>query len=182
LVVQSNYADGKPWTVEAAGRKFELPPYGWVIEKPGEILAYSALHDGHRVDVVQCPEYVYVNSGKHKFKDATVPAEIQGAIWLKRQGDGWQAIPCGDLGLWEKFHPQEWPDDLYDMRVGKTPDDRGLQECLIDTKQLLGKPASQVSVTARGADGQVVEAQGISVDGERLRIAPQRDIVGYVLK
>jgi hypothetical protein len=181
LVVQVNYNGTENWTVAAAGRTFDLPSYGWVIEKPGEILSYSALHDGHRVDVVKCPGYIYVNSGDHAFKDAELGLEITGALWLKREGDAWRAIPCGDLGPWEKFYPEKWPDDLYDLRASSIPENRGLSVCVIDAGKLLGKPAAEVSATARDAAGNAVESTAVQAEGDSLRIVPQPQIVDYLL-
>lgn len=182
LVVQVNYNGTENWTVDAAGRTFELPPYGWVIEKPGEILAYSALHDGHRVDVVKCPSYIYVNSGEHPFTDSELGLEVTGAIWLKWEGETWRAIPCGDLGPWDKFYSEKWPDDLYDFRLSAIPENRGLSHCLIDTQKVFGKPAAAVQVTARDAGGKTVESSSVKVDGDRLRIVPQQQVVDYLLE
>ena len=48
LTVHVNYNAEKSWSVESGGRRYELPPFGWLIEKPDSILAYSALVSGKR--------------------------------------------------------------------------------------------------------------------------------------
>lgn len=184
LVVIVNYND-QPWTITSAGgRSYELPAYGWVIEKPGEILAYSALHEGNRVDVVKCPSYIYVNTGGHAFKDEALGLEVTGALWLKHEQDGaWRAIPCGDLGPWEKFSTEKFPKDQYDFRLNAIPEARGMSHCVIDTSKLVGKPASQLlGVAARDADGNDVQNANVKVENDRLHITPQADVVDYVLK
>jgi hypothetical protein len=67
---------------------YDLPPYGWLFTKPGEILAFSAQMDGRRVDYTRCRDYVYLNAGDRPARVEAV--EAQGAVWLKREGKGWR--------------------------------------------------------------------------------------------
>jgi len=174
LVVHVNYNAKENWKVE----EYELPPFGWLIEKPGAILAFSALVGGRRMDYVRCSNYIYLNTGD---KPARVEAvEVQGAVWLKREGEAWRVIPCGNLGKWETFPAEGLPEYQKDMRLKDTPPRRGCGVIIIDTQQLLGKPAVAVQVEARAADGTKVQGN-IKADN-RLEIVPAADAVDYLLR
>lgn len=180
LIVQVNYNPDNPWTVQAAGKSFNLPPYGWVIEKPDTILAYSALRDGHRVDVVQCPHYIYINSSGATFRDGDLGVEVQGAVWLKRLDDGaWRVIPCGDLGPWKKAPVQDMPADMFDQILAAVPKDRGVGRLILDTQKLLHKPSDKAAVTARAEDGTAVDAATHKLDDHRLEITVSNKAVDY---
>ena len=179
LTVHVNYNPEKTWKVEADGRVFELPPYGWLIVKPGEILAFSALVEGSRVDYVRCPEYIYINTGQARITEG--PLEVQGAVWLKREGDSWRLIPCGDLGKWESFPTPNLPPQMRDLRPAKFPGDRGCKHIVLDTKALLGKPAGEVQVTAWDQAGQAAAAIK-ALNADCLQIFPSNAIVDYMLR
>lgn len=49
------------WEVTVDGEEMTLPPYGYAACLPGEIMEYSALKDGHRVDYVKGPLYTYMD-------------------------------------------------------------------------------------------------------------------------
>jgi hypothetical protein len=181
LTVHVNYNPEKTWKVEVEKRVYELPPFGWVIVKPGEILAYSALIEGRRVDFVRCPEYIYLNAGEARTTEG--PLEVQGAVWLKRERDSsWRLIPCGDLGGWEHFSPPDLTAFVRDFRLAKVPADRGCAFIALDTKSLLGKPASVAQVTARDDSGNPVQAAAKPLDADRLGFSPTEKIVDYIIR
>jgi hypothetical protein len=183
LIVQVNYNADKPWTVQAAGKSFKLPPYGWVIEKPGTILAYSALRDGHRVDVVQCPRYIYVNSNGKTFHDDDLGVEVEGAVWLKRLDSGaWRVIPCGDLGPWKKAPISDVPADMFDQILAGLPKNRGVGRLVLDTRQLLQRPADKVSIKARAEDDVTVEPMIHRLDDHRIEIDVSNKMLDYLME
>ncbi len=180
LSVYVNHNAEEPWCVESGGRSYELPPYGWIIEKPGEILAYSALVGGKRVDFVRCPEYLYLNTGGARVSEG--PLEAKGAIWLKRDGMSWRLIPCGDLGQWERFPAPGLPARFSDYRPTDIPPERGCTMIALDVAALLGKAADEARVTARDDSGQVVPANVRPRDDGRLQFATGEGIAGYVIE
>jgi len=184
LRVQVNYNKEKNWIVDVNGTDdYELPPFGWVMDKPGEILAYSAMMGGKRVDYVSCPEYVYLNSGN---TSAIVEGlEVAGAVWLKREGQELRMIPCGDLGPWEVFDPPDLPKQTmkyWDMRLQHIPDHRGCTKLVLNTRYLLNKKSDQVKVFGRDSDGNERQAKLEILDEDRLQIFPSGEIVDYILK
>lgn len=180
LRVWVNYNAEKPWAVEASGRTYELPPYGWLIEKPDEILAYSALIGGHRVDFVRCPDYLYLNTGDTRAAEG--PLDVDGAVWLKREGGGWRLIPCGDLGPWERFPPPGLPSNFSDFRLSGVPPDRGCRSIVVDTRALLARPAGEVRITARGEAGDRTDADVRQLDDARLQFVSMAGIVDCVME
>lgn len=140
LVVTVNLNPEEPWTVAQADREFVLPPYGWIASRTrGEpILAYSASVDGQRLDYVQCPDYVYLNSGDRPRRVG--PLEVTGAAWLKRQERGWLLIPCGKLGHWSA-----------DNAVTDVPADRGCPLLVVDPAALGLKALTATAVADDGA-------------------------------
>jgi len=157
LVVTANLNPDEPWTVPQAEREFVLPPYGWVASRTrGEpILAYSASVDGQRLDYVQCPEYVYLNSGDRPRRIG--PLEVTGAAWLKRQEHGWLLIPCGRLGHWSA-----------DNAVTDVPADRGCPLLIVDPAALGATP---LAVTAVADDNTTTAVTPQVLPDGRLQLA-----------
>jgi len=174
LVVHVNYNAERSWSVEG----YELAPFGWLIVKPGKILAFSALVDGRRVDCTRCPEYVYLNSGDRRAKVEAL--DVQGAVWLKREGSKWRLIPCGDLGRWESFTPSGLPAFQRDLRRKPAPANRGCGEIAIDTAKLLGKAPTAVRVQARTESGETVPTR--ITTGRVLTVEPGEDVADYLLE
>ncbi|MCK5804880.1 MAG: hypothetical protein KAI66_18730, partial [Lentisphaeria bacterium] len=170
LTVTVNYGETS-WQVDG----YDLPPYGWLITKPESVLAFSARRDGHRVDYVRCPNYIYLNTGE---QTASVEAlEIQGAVWLKREGSTWHLIPCGDLGPWETFSPPGFPEFQKDLRLKAIPSTRGCGRIVIDTQKLLRKAPGDVKVKVlNGSDAAATELDG------RLVITPTAKAIAYELR
>ena len=163
LTVTVNLNPEQEWTVAQEGVDYVLPPYGWVISKPGEILAYSATTSGQRHDYVQCPDYTYLNTG-----DATMrvgPLEVQGAAWLKKQDDGWLLVPCGHLGWWAADHT------LKDI-----PADRGCPVLIVDLPAL-GAQGAKISALGEMADA--VDAITEVLEDGRLSIEANADTRAY---
>ena len=197
LTVHVNYNPQEAWVIELDGRRYELPPYGWLIVKPGEILAYSALVAGKRVDYIKCPEYIYLNTGDARASEG--PLEIEGAVWLKRdggpsttaqgrpeslsRGGAWRLIPCGDLGHWKGFKPPAMTKYCIDSRLdGQGPADRGCKHIVLDTQSLLGKPASACRVTARDDSQKATPLTPEALDPSRLKLSPGAGIMEYIIQ
>jgi hypothetical protein len=180
LTVHVNYNAEKPWIVQNDGRTFELPPFGWLILKPGEILAYSALAGGKRVDFVRCPEYIYLNPGDGHASET--PIEADGAVWLKRDAAAWRLIPCGNLGTWKVTPIPGLTHFCTDQELTGTPADCGCKSIVLDTQALLGKPAGELSITARDEAGQSVAATTKPTDAGRLEVIPDAVAVDYLLR
>lgn len=180
LTVHVNYSATENWEIEWDGRRFTLPPYGWLIAKPGALLAYSALANGSRADYVWCKDYVYLNSGEETVREGAL--QVSGAVWLKREGAAWRLIPCGDLGRWEQFRPADAPPQHRDFRLAGPPDDQGCRLIVVDTQLLMGRPADKVSVRACTEAGDAAPAQTRILDNGRLQIIPQAGITDYLLE
>ena len=180
LTVHVNYNAEKPWIFETDGRRFELPPFGWLIVKPGEILAYSALVNGQRVDFVKCAEYIYLAPGGAPASET--PMESDGAVWLKREGDAWRLIPCGDLGTWKISNLPGLTHFCTDQELVNTPADRGCKRIILDSRALLGKPAGELRVTARNEAGETTTADAKVIEDGRLQIIPSATAVDYLLQ
>jgi len=174
--VYVNYHAKDEWRLSVDGRDFLLPPYGWIITKPGELLAYSALVDGRRVDYVDCPEYLYLNSGRGAATEGAVT--VDGAVLIKR-GKALTVIPCGDLGGWTAEPIERWP--MYQDRVpAGVPADRGTKRLRIEAARLLGSgPGRKVRVQARNAEGQVVKSENTA---GAVELKPNANVVDYVIQ
>jgi Concanavalin A-like lectin/glucanases superfamily len=59
LTIFVNANSKQNWDVKLNNRTYKLPPYGYVAELPKQILEYSALINGKRVDFVTGKEYTY---------------------------------------------------------------------------------------------------------------------------
>ena len=180
LTVHVNYNAEKSWSVESSGRRYELPPFGWLIEKPGAILAYNALVGGKRVDFVKCPDYLYLNAGDGRASEG--PLEVEGAVWLKRDRGAWRLIPCGYLGFWKTFNPPGLPKNCLDSQLANNPADRGCKHIVLDTQTLLGKPAASVRITARDDAGKTTTASVKPLDDRRLEFSTTVTAVDYLLR
>lgn len=165
MTVTVNLNPEQEWTVSQDGGDYVLPPYGWVITKPGEMLAYSATVDGSRHDYVQCPDYYYLNTGDTRMRVG--PLEVQGAAWLKEQDDGWLLIPCGHLGWWAADHT------LKDI-----PADRGCPVLIVDLPALKAEGAQ---ISALGEMGETVEARTELLEDGRLSIKATAETRAYLI-
>jgi len=180
LVVHVNYNATENWAIDWAGRRFLLPPYGWLIAKPDQLLAFSALRNGSRVDYVSGGDYLYLNTGEATVREGAL--EVCGALWLKREGTAWRLIPCGDLGGWERFSRPDGPPQYLDYRLAGPPPDRGCRRIIVDPLALLRRPAGEVKVQGRDEEGRPVAVHTALLDDGRLEIRPQAEAVDYLLR
>lgn len=184
LSVYANLNHEKPWTVQLGDRAYELPPDGWVIEKPGELVAFSATVDGHRVDAVRSAAYTYVNTGDAPVRLQEWGIELQGAAWLKPQESGGvRVIPCGDLGTWAKYSPDAWPAYFFAFRLGEIPETRGLSFLKLDARRWCAKEARELTIQARDFDGKDLPAADpeLSDDG-KIVLRGQKAAVDFLVK
>jgi hypothetical protein len=174
LTLHVNLHPADVWTVEG----YELPPFGWLATGPNDVLAYSALVEGQRVDAVRCPAYLYLAAGAQPARLGAL--EVQGAAWLRRETAGWRLIPCGDLGPWQSFPAEGLPAFQKDLRLAHMPARRGVPHLTLDTQALLGKAPAATTVQARNAAGKPVPAATTTTD--RLTIEAAAEIVDYLLQ
>lgn len=94
LEVHANLSWDKDWEVRAGDRTYLLPPTGFVAYMPNELLEYSAAIDGRRVEYVDAPEYVYLDTRGQLL--ATDKLRTDGAVAVKRDEaeDAWWVIPA----------------------------------------------------------------------------------------
>ncbi len=53
--------EGRHWSVTHGETTYDLPPGGWLASQGADFLEFSAVTDGHRVDYVNSPDYVYLD-------------------------------------------------------------------------------------------------------------------------
>ena len=175
-VVHVNYHAENEWKLALDGREFLLPPYGWVIRKPGEILAYSALVDGRRVDYVECPRYIYLNSGDQPATEGAVT--VDGAVFIKK-GQQLTVIPCGDLGGWKHVSGEEYS-MFRDRVLDSAPEDRGVRLLRINAGRLMNVGGTgSVTVRHRDAEGEAVKTETLPAGA--VELPPSREVVDYVV-
>jgi hypothetical protein len=147
------------------------------------LLSYSALIDGHRVDYVRCPDYIYVNTGGTLARLDI--GRVDGAVWLKRLDNGWQVIPCGDLGKWVTRGPPWKSGDpagrLSSDRCLNPPANRGVKLLQLDTRALMGCDAGAVSIEGRAFLTDQTTPIATATEDGLLVIAPTADVVDYIL-
>jgi len=50
------------WEIKRGDKTYRLPQNGYLYEQPGKLLGYGALVDGHRVDFVNGPRYLWTDA------------------------------------------------------------------------------------------------------------------------
>jgi hypothetical protein len=175
-VVHVNYHAANTWKLSRNGRDFELPPYGWLIEKPGSLFAYSTLVDGRRVDYVDCPRYLYLNSGDRPATEGALTAD--GAV-LVQKGESLTVIPCGDLGGWKSARGEDYP--LFaDTTLAGPPPNRGVRQLRLNAAELLNlDPAARVTVRSRSEQGAAVSTE--ASQARNVELPPLPDTVDYLI-
>ena len=66
LTIHVNRSKKENWPVKLEETEFLLPPFGYTAYLPRQVLVYSALVGGERVDYSRGPKYIYVNSHGRK--------------------------------------------------------------------------------------------------------------------
>ncbi len=93
LEVWANLSPDQEWTVPVDGRNYRLPAYGFVARKPDDILAYSAIVGDARHELVQCRDYLYLDSRGQIIRTPVLSA--RGAVSVKPDGESaWWIIPA----------------------------------------------------------------------------------------
>lgn len=174
MVVCVNYHRSEPWSVEVAGRNYDLPPMGWVAVKPGAIEAFHALIDGREVDYARCPEYLYLASpeGASTYGGITV----DGAAYLLRDGGGLRVVPCGQLGKWQSGIGRFG----LDREMVEIPPDRGTATLSVNLREVAPELAAGVTVTGRDFAEQPTTTRAEVAEGV-LRIEPDGETVDYLI-
>ena len=175
--VHVNYHPERSWRLKLDDREFVLPPYGWLIHKPGELFAYSALVDGRRVDYVECPEYIYLNSGDRAAAEGAIT--VDGAVFIRRSTP-LAVIPCGNLGGWKPEPCERYP-VFTDRQLAGVPADRGVRLLRVDASSLLGVDAN-AEVTVRARDEAATPTGSWTCRASEVRIEPEGRAVDYLLE
>lgn len=93
LRVWTNLSTNDSWNVTLNDRPYLLPPAAFLAYRENDVLAYSATVSGKRQDVVECADYLYLDT-----RDALLRTEklvTRGAVAVKTEGDGtWWIIPA----------------------------------------------------------------------------------------
>lgn len=81
------------WRVTLGDTTYVLPPTGFLAHKPDDILAYSAVLDNQRHELVQCEDYLYLDSRDAFVQTSAIAA--RGSLAVKPDGPGeWWVIPA----------------------------------------------------------------------------------------
>ncbi len=70
------------WKVVIGSRAFTLPPAGWLAYQREQLLSYSALVDGHKVDYLRSDAYIYLDGRGEMFH--TPEASSDGGLAITR--------------------------------------------------------------------------------------------------
>ena len=93
LTTWCNLSFEHDWAVEVAGQSYLLPPASFVAYRPDDILAYSAIVNGQRHELVSCRDYLYLDSRNEAV--ATPVVSARGAVAVKPAENGtWRVIPA----------------------------------------------------------------------------------------
>ncbi|RMG01693.1 MAG: hypothetical protein D6741_04860, partial [Planctomycetota bacterium] len=188
LIVRVNGHPSESWTIDKA----ELPPNGWFISYDPEVrkqavergdenairrtslIAWSAVHDGHRTDYVDSPEYLYANARGRYTRFPKVATDGQLAV-VYLPDDRVEVVPiadCSDIAIWlgGKDAIVSAVDEAGNI-LGQTSTrfSRGLVH--IDpfpgAFSYLAAPEPPVGTPLRCADYDVVPGQVVTVTGEK---------------
>jgi hypothetical protein len=95
LQVWVNGSLSKPWSVQAAGATWELPPSGWVCAAEGQVLSWSANVAGARADYCWTPEMRFADARGTLRRVGEF--ETDGAVLARKAGAGWTVFPLGTM-------------------------------------------------------------------------------------
>ena len=81
------------WTVTVDGQDYLLPPGSFLANKPGDIFVCTGAVGDQRCDLVQCADYLYLDSRDEVVRTPVLTA--RGQVAVKRDGKhAWWVIPC----------------------------------------------------------------------------------------
>ena len=116
LDVYVNRSQSTNWTVSAGGVSYNLPSNGYVAYKAGDILEYSALSYGRRVDYVHGPDYIYCDGRGCRTNFPRIQA--QNCYAVKFNGNETDVIPT----------PFESEEDITVRDIGSITSVSGINE------------------------------------------------------
>ena len=105
-----NGSTTEDWSVQVGAVRYHLPESGWVAVMPG-LLAFSGLHEGHRIDYVESEDYIYLDPRGH----ATEYGKLKGAgplvlrIVDESAYELLDILQTGKVGVHERY-PVQWGD------------------------------------------------------------------------
>ncbi len=183
LEIFVNYNSKDSWTIEYKGKKYLLPPYGFFASDGKRFLEFSILKDNNRIEYVECPEYIYMDTwGKSmEVGDFTV----SGAVAMKKQGnDEWLLIPTDvEVG----FESPDTGDFLsveylnkHDYSVVRMDKSGELIPKFNENKPGFQKIRIRLSRLYPGRPVKSVQVQALSLDGTLLRTFSSDIANGYI--
>jgi len=176
-----NYSEKENWTVDVAGTKYVLPPFGFVAHRPGTLLTYVALTDGQRVDYVESPELAYSTSMASVIDRPILRAD--GAALLRRnEAGGWWLIPCSGLTgyRWQVDKEKPFLRDVASVTIDRK---QFCREIRLDLKRLFPQASPEDVVVVRcAADGSPADAYPVERSGSMLILRPAADAPRYLVR
>ena len=105
LRVWVNGNDKKPWTVDVEGTTVTLSPSGWAAIQGDVFFEESALEDGHRIDRIVSPAYVYVDGRGRETTCAGVRTAGAVAVRSSNRGKGLSVVAVDGTGAFSIRKP-----------------------------------------------------------------------------
>lgn len=90
LQVWANGSFTTDWEITLGAQQVVLPPGGYAVYQPGQLLEHSSLVNGKRADLAVTPEYVYADARGHQAPLG--PLRLDGAAVLKPEGKALRVI------------------------------------------------------------------------------------------
>lgn len=119
--VWANLNREEPWTIDFGGQPLVLPPHSFAARADGArpLIEYSALKDGHRVDYVASPAYVYVDA---RGTLTTFPeVQTDGAVAIRLRAPGTVEVLSIDASAirlnWRHYFPQGSAQGIQSLAV-----------------------------------------------------------------
>jgi hypothetical protein len=167
LEVWANGSWDKEWVIEVDGKRYMLPPSGFVCRMPGKLFSCSAVVDGARREYIECADYAYLDTRGELLKAG--PVEGRGAVAIKRAAEGLWVIPateCDALTVFPNDGPWglKWrPEAVVATAYSVKGEDLGKAECRATRGGVAVMPVSGAikyllrSEETAGAEGVAVE-------------------------